>query len=125
MPYRENLNHKLQLIIEYIEIIVIIFAIIILVITISRVIFKYFYNIRNSIDYQYTDIDTYRLFILKQISLLLSFLLAIEILKIFYVTSYRQLIIVASLGLLKLTISYFIAQEMIELKKDIYLHNKN
>lgn len=35
MPYRENLNHKLQLIIEYIEIIVIIFAIIILVITIS------------------------------------------------------------------------------------------
>ncbi|ALH23029.1 hypothetical protein ceV_123 [Chrysochromulina ericina virus CeV-01B] len=125
MPYRENLNHKLQLIIEHIEIIVIIFAIIILVITISHVIFKYFYNIRNSIDYQYTDIDTYRLFMLKQVSLLLSFILAIEILKIFYVRSYRQLIIVASLGLLKLTISYFIAQEMIELKKDIYLHNKN
>jgi hypothetical protein len=65
---------------------------------------------------------------LKQVSLLLSFILAIEILKIlkiFYVRSYRQLIIVASLGLLKLTISYFIAQEIIELKKDIYLHNKN
>lgn len=62
---------------------------------------------------------------LKQVSLLLSFILVIEILKIFYVRSYRQLIIVGSLGLLKLTISYFIAQEMIELKKDIYLDNKN
>ena len=60
---------------------------------------------------------------LKQISLLLSFVLAIEILKFFYVRSYRQLVIVASLGLLKITISYFMAQEMTKLKKNIYLHN--
>lgn len=123
MPYREPLNHKLKLAIEYIEIAVIIFAIIILLITTIKVIFKYFYNISHSLDDNYTDIDRYKLFMLKQISLLLSFILAIEILKIFYVRSYRQLVIVASLGLLKLAISYFIAQEMIELKKNIYLHN--
>jgi hypothetical protein len=61
---------------------------------------------------------------LKQISLLLSFVLAIEILKIFYVRSYRQLVIVASLGLLKLTISYFISEEMVFLKKNINYTNK-
>jgi hypothetical protein len=73
------------------------------------VIFNYFYNISNSINDQYKDIDTYKLFMLKQISLLLSFVLAIQILKIFYLRSYRQLVIVASLSLLKITISYFMA----------------
>ena len=123
MPYRKFLNNNLKLIIEYIEIAIIIFAIVILLISSSKVIFNYFYNISNSINDQYEDIDTYKLFMLKQISLLLSFALAIEILKFFYVRSYRQLVIVASLGLLKITISYFMAQEMTELKKNIYLHN--
>lgn len=123
MPYRKFLNNNLKLIIEYIEIAIIIFAIVILLISSTKVIFNYFYNISNSINDKYEDIDTYKLFMLKQISLLLSFLLAIEILKIFYVRSYRQLVIVASLGLLKITISYFMAQEMTELKKNIYLHN--
>jgi len=123
MPYRKFLNNNLKLIIEYIEIAIIIFAIVILLISSSKVIFNYFYNISNSINDQYKDIDTYKLFMLKQISLLLSFVLAIEILKIFFVRSYRQLVIVASLGLLKITISYFMTQEMTELKKNIYLHN--
>lgn len=123
MPYRKALNHNLKLAIEYIEITVIIFAIIILLITTGKVIFKYFYNISNSLNDKYADIDRYKLFMLKQISLLLSFMLAIEILKIFYVRSYSQLVIVASLGLLKLAISYSIAQEMIELKKNIDLDN--
>ena len=123
MPYRKFLNNNLKLIIEYIEIAIIIFAIVILLISSTKVIFNYFYNISNSINDQYKDIDTYKLFMLKQISLLLSFVLAIEILKIFYVRSYRQLVIVASLGLLKLTISYFMSKEIIELKKNIYLDN--
>lgn len=123
MPYHKFLNNNLKLIIEYIEIAIIIFTIVILLISSSKVIFNYFYNISNSINDQYKDIDTYKLFMLKQISLLLSFVLAIQILKIFYLRSYRQLVIVASLSLLNITISYFMAQEMTELKKNIYLYN--
>jgi hypothetical protein len=124
MPYREILNKNLKLTIEYIEIGIIIFAIIVLLISSGKVIYKYFNDISNSINHDYKDIDIYKLFMLKQISLLLSFVLAIEILKIFYVRSYRQLVIVASLGLLKLTISYFISEEMVFLKKNINYTNK-
>jgi hypothetical protein len=125
MPYRGILNKNLKLIIEYIEIGIIIFAILVLLISSAKVVFKYFYNINNSINHDYKDIDIYKLFMLKQISLLLSFVLVIEILKIFYVRSYRQLVIVGSLGLLKLTISYFISQEMTDLRKTIRLHKLN
>jgi hypothetical protein len=125
MPYREFFNKNLKLIIEYIEIFIIIIAITILFITISKVIIKYFYNINYSLNYEYIDIDKYKLFMLKQISFLLSFVLAIEILKIFYIRNYRHLVIIGSLGILKLIMSYYIAQEIDVLKNDIKLFNYN
>ena len=60
----------------------------------------------------------------ESIALALSFILAIEILKIFYIKTYKQLIIIISLTLLKLTINYFLLNEIektIKFKKIINL----
>jgi len=48
----------------------------------------------------------------ESIALALSFILAIEILKIFYIKTYKQLVIIISLILLKLTINYFLLNEI-------------
>ena len=46
------------------------------------------------------------------ISLTLSIILAIEILKIYYIKTYKQLVIVSVLVLLKLVINYFLMMEI-------------
>ena len=46
------------------------------------------------------------------ISLTLSIILAIEILKIYYIKTYKQLVIVSVLVLLKLIINYFLMMEI-------------
>lgn len=48
----------------------------------------------------------------ESIALALSFILSIEILKIFYIKTYKQLVIIVSLTLLKLTINYFLLNEI-------------
>lgn len=49
---------------------------------------------------------------IESISLSLSFILCIEILKLFYIKRYRQLVIVCSLVIIKLLISFFVNREM-------------
>jgi uncharacterized membrane protein len=53
-----------------------------------------------------------RLILGESISLALSFILSVEILKLFYIKSYRQLVMLASLVLLKLIISYYLTVEI-------------
>ena len=53
-----------------------------------------------------------RLILGESISLALSFLLSVEILKLFYVKSYKQLVMIISLVLLKLIISYYLTSEI-------------
>jgi len=53
-----------------------------------------------------------RLILGESISLALSFILSVEILKLFYVKSYKQLVMIVSLVLLKLTISYYLTTEI-------------
>lgn len=57
------------------------------------------------------------------ISLALSFILSIEILKIFYIKTYKQLIIISTLVILKLVVNYFLTLEIndAQRKKDLYL----
>ena len=50
--------------------------------------------------------------LIESISLSLSFILCIEILKLFYIKRYKQLIIVCSLVIIKLLISFFVNREM-------------
>ena len=61
-----------------------------------------------------SNLQAIKLQVLNQVSFTLSFILAIEILKIFYIKNYKQLIIVSSLGFLKIVLSFFISYE----KKD-------
>ena len=49
---------------------------------------------------------------IESISLSLSFILCIEILKLFYIKRYRQLVIVCALVIIKLLISFFVNREM-------------
>jgi len=46
------------------------------------------------------------------ISLVLSFILSVEILKTYYIKSYKQLIIITTLLILKLLINYFLTHEI-------------
>jgi uncharacterized membrane protein len=67
-------------------------------------------------DYEKAFEDT-RLILGESISLALTFILSVEILKIFYIKTYKQLVIIASLTLLKLVINYYLLNE-IEKDKD-------
>ena len=51
------------------------------------------------------------------ISLALSFILSIEILKIYYIKTYKQLIIVSTLVILKLILNYFLTLEINDAQK--------
>jgi uncharacterized membrane protein len=63
-------------------------------------------------------IDT-RLDLGESVSLSLAFILGVEILKLFYIKSYKQLIIVISLVGIKLLVSFFLSREIDEsLKKN-------
>ena len=53
----------------------------------------------------------------NSISLALSFILSIEILKIYYIKTYKQLIIVSALVLLKLTVNYFLTLDINDAQK--------
>lgn len=50
-------------------------------------------------------------------SLALSFILGVEILKLFYIKNYKQLIIVICLVAIKLTVSYFLESEIKQIDK--------
>jgi uncharacterized membrane protein len=54
----------------------------------------------------------------QSVSLALTFILAVEILKIFYIKTYKQLVIIVALTLLKLTINYFLTNEIKDIKKN-------
>ena len=53
-----------------------------------------------------------RLILGESVELALSFILCVEILKLFYVKTYKQLVMIVSLCLLKLTITYFLSYEI-------------
>jgi uncharacterized membrane protein len=62
------------------------------------------------IAFQHTRLD-----LARSITLSLSFLLGVEILKLFHIQTYKQLIIVISLVFTKLLIGYVLSREIIEL----------
>jgi len=51
----------------------------------------------------------------RSIALALSFILGVEILKLFYIKTYQQLVIVATLVAIKLLVSYFLTKEINEI----------
>ena len=107
--YYENILKKF---IYILEIFVYSFSILIITISIFYSIYIYFSEFNNITK----AIEDTRLNLVESISLALSFILSIEILKVFYIKTYKQLIFIVTISLLKLTISYFLLKEMNNLK---------
>lgn len=107
-----KLSNFLKLDINFLEILIYFLAVIIIVISVFQSTVAYFTDLIHKED----NIYMIKSNILENITLALSFILSIEILKIFYIKTYKQLIIVASLVALKLIINYFITLEIV--KKD-------
>ena len=104
----KSYENLLQKIVSVIEILAYSFSVIIITISIFVSIFIYIIEYKNP---QKSFLDT-RIYLGESISLALSFILSVEILKIFYVKTYKQLIIVASVTLLKLTINKYLLEEI-------------
>ena len=58
------------------------------------------------------------------ISLSLNFILTIEILKIYFIKTYKQLIIVSTLVILKLVLNYFLTLEIDDSQRKKKLYTK-
>ena len=82
------------------------FAIISISIVISSYIYFSNFNTKNEA-YSVT-----KLYLSQSISISLSFILGVEILRLFYIKSYKQLIIVATLVSIKLLVTYFLSKEI-------------
>jgi uncharacterized membrane protein len=87
------------------------FAIISMSIIISSYI--YFRNF-NSQDKAYTIT---KLYLSRSISIALSFILGVEIMRLFYIKTYKQLIFVATLVAIKLLVTYFLSKEIDKSRK--------
>jgi uncharacterized membrane protein len=94
--------------VEIIEIFTYTISVIIILLSVFYSIFTLGKEINN---YEKAFNDT-RLILGESISLALSFILSVEILKIFYIKTYKQLVIIASLTLLKLVINYYLLNEI-------------
>jgi uncharacterized membrane protein len=111
----------LQKIVSVIELVAYSFSVIIITISIFVSIFIYIMEYKNP---EKSFVDT-RINLGEAISLALSFILSVEILKIFYIKTYKQLIIVASVTLLKLTINKYLLQEINDALKNKQLFFNN
>jgi uncharacterized membrane protein len=75
------------------------------------------YYTNSNLDYS-TISERTRLSLGESSALALSFILCAEILKLFYIKSYKQLAIVAGLVIIKLLVNYFLLKEIKEDKEE-------
>jgi len=85
------------------------------IISISILISSYLYfrnfNVQNE---AYT---VTKLYLSRSISIALSFILGVEILRLFYIKTYKQLIFVVTLVFIKLLVTYFLSKEIDKSRK--------
>ena len=97
------------------EIIAYTISFIIILVSIIRTIIEFVSYI---IEYRNTDITLLfkntRLQLTRSSAIALSFILTVEILKLIYIKTYKQLVIVTSLVIIKLLINYFLIKEIYE-----------
>jgi uncharacterized membrane protein len=113
MSLIDTYNKNLKNVVNVIEIFTYTISVIIVSISIIYSIFIFGKEI-NNFDLAFNDI---RVALGESVSLALTFILAVEILKIFYIKTYKQLVIIVALTLLKLTINYFLTIEIKDIKK--------
>ena len=107
MKLIKKLNNDLIKVINYLEFITILFSIIILCITLGKAVYLYFTNLFD--DSKIFDINQK---ILENISFALSFILILELFKLFYIKKLKNLVIVISITLLKIILVAFIEKEL-------------
>jgi uncharacterized membrane protein len=112
MSFIETYNKNLKNVVNVIEIFTYTISVIIVSISIIYSIFIFGKEI-NNFDLAFNDI---RVALGESVSLALTFILAVEILKIFYIKTYKQLVIIVALTLLKLVINYFLTIEIKDIK---------
>ena len=115
MKITDTLEFCLKKNIYYIEILVYFLTIIMLFSTLSKSFIKYFKD-----DQDIDNMIKIRIVMGESIGLSLTFILAVEILKIYYIRNYRQLIIISCLVVLKLVITFFLQKETDNYKENIY-----
>jgi uncharacterized membrane protein len=112
MSFIETYNKNLKNAVNIIEIFTYTIAVVIVSISIVYSIFIFGKEITN-FELAFNDM---RMSLGESISLALTFILAVEILKIFYIKTYKQLVIIVALTLLKLVINYFLTLEIKDIK---------
>lgn len=108
MNLKKTLNDLLKSDINYLEIFVYFIASFIVFISIVYSLYYYTINYKEGEN----TLLNIKIHMSNYISLTLSIILAIEILKIYYIKTYKQLVIVSVLVLLKLIINYFLMLEV-------------
>lgn len=106
---QKTLNMFLRFDIDFLELFVYIIASLIIFLSILNSIYLYFYDYNKNNE---LGILEAKIKLSNTISLALSFILSIEILKIYYIKTYKQLIIVSSLVIIKLIVNYFLNKEI-------------
>ena len=101
----ENLLHKGVYLIQIFSYTISFIIISISIITSTYIYFHKFNSQRDA--YNETKLNLGR-----SIALALSFILGVEILKLFYIKTYQQLVVVATLVAIKLLVSYFLSKEI-------------
>jgi uncharacterized membrane protein len=120
---QKTLNTFLRFDIDFLELFVYIIASLIIFLSILNSIYLYFYDYNKNSELGVLEA---KIKLSNTISLALSFILSIEILKIYYIKTYKQLIIVSSLVIIKLIVNYFLNKEIEDaMRKKLNIHKIN
>lgn len=120
------MNDVLKLDINALEFLVYFLSSFIIFTSVLNAIYYYTLNFAEGTDFSASEIDILeaKIRLSNSISLALSFILSIEILKIYYIKTYKQLIIVSALVLLKLTVNYFLTLDINDAQKKRSFYSK-
>lgn len=109
MDFFDKYLNNLRFGVDLLQILAYTISYIIIGISIVRSSYIYFIYYNKSVELSY---DKIRIVLGESSSLALSFILGVELLKIFYIKTYKQLIFVICLVLLKLLVTRFLSSEI-------------
>ena len=114
--------HSLKNLVEIVEIFIILISLFVLVITLIRSSTTSLLNLaEGNNNHPFNAIKTD---ILKVSAFILTLILPIEVMKIFFIRSYLQLVIISVLAIIKISLAYYTNYEIKELKLELIEEEK-
>lgn len=113
----KGIFHSLKEMVEYVEIIIIVISLIVLVITLIRSSIGSILNLVEGNNHH--PFNAIKTDILKVSAFILTLILPIEVMKIFFIRSYLQLVIISVLAIIKISLAYYTNYEIKELKLEL------